>query len=176
MSFGEDIDWGGAVKIILHHEILRDFEADRLCPMGPFSEDASTYFWGRMPPPSCAVNLYRSSTHEPDPVDQLLFIAEGFHDEILFYYCEKLAPINGPFDFVELSEEQAFYRELKAFLEEKERLQRKFDCEVKQGQKYIVRKHEENELEPPTENDLRIGWVCPKFRCVTLIVNGLRRR
>jgi hypothetical protein len=176
MNFGENIDWGGGFKIDMNCEIMRNFEADRLCPMGPFTEYASSYFWGALPPPSCAVNLYRASTDEPDPLEKLMFYADGFHDEILFYYCEKLIPINGPFDFIELSEEQAFYREWKTFLEAKERLQQQFDYWVERRRDDIKRKHERMDLGPPTEDDLNLGWICPHFKCVALIVNGVRRR
>ena len=176
MSFGENMHWGSGGKIIMHHEILRNFEADRLCPMGPFTEEASNWFWGAVPPPSCAVNLYRASMSEPDPLHSLLFEADCFHDEILFYYCEKLIPINGPFDFIELSEEQAFYREWKAFLEARGRLQGKFDLEVRQRQREITRRHKRQGLKPPTKDELDLGWVCPEFKCVALIVDGVRRR
>lgn len=174
LSFGSDLDYGSGLEVITHPEILRNFEADRICPMGPYTEDSSTWMWCAEPPPSCAVNIYHTSTMRPDPLDQLLFQANGFHDEILLYYCEKLVKISGPFDFVDISDGYATFRAWKALSEAKDRLTRTFDAGVVRPMADIVRRHEEEDLEPPTEEEIDIGWDMPEIKFVALVVQGVR--
>jgi len=175
MCFGSCIDWGGGVKITTNPEILRNFQADRICPMGPYSTEASDYLWGSEPPPSCAVNLYRTSKDDPDPLSKLLFYADGFHEEILLYYCEETVAINGPFDFLELSEEQSSHLEWQALLEARRMLQEHFDSETELCIEEAKLSHEEQGLGPPTEEVLDFGWVFPTTKFVALVVNGIRR-
>jgi len=176
MSFGSYIDWSGGVKITTYPEILRNFKADRICPMGPYSSEASGYLWSAETPPSCAVNLYRTSKDDPDPLVELLFYADGFHDEILLYYCEETVAINGPFDFLELSEERASYLEWQALLEARRMLQEQFDSETERSVEKAKLSHEEQGLGPPTQEDLNFSWVFPRIKFVALVVNGIRRR
>ena len=176
MSFGIYIDWGGGVKITTNPEILRNFQADRICPMGPYSEEASGYLWSAEPSPSCAVNLYRTPKGDPDPLSKLLFYADGFHEEILLYYCEETVAINGSFDFLELSEEQASYLEWQALLEARRMLQEDFDSETGLSIEEAKLRHEEQSLGPPTQENLDLGWVFPRIKFMALVVNGIRRR
>jgi hypothetical protein len=176
MSFGSYVDWGGGVKITTNPEILRNFQADRICPMGPYSGEASGHLWSAETPPSCAVNLYRTSKDDLNPVDELLFYADDYHEEILLYYCEETVAINGPFDFLELTEEQASYLEWQALLEARRMLQEYFDSETELWIEEAKLSHEEQGLGPPTHEDLNIGWVVPRIKFVALVVDGIRRR
>jgi hypothetical protein len=119
---------------------------------------------------------YRTSKDDPDPLSKLLFYADGFHEEILLYYCEETVAINGPFDFLELSEEQASYLEWQALLEARRMLQEDFDSETGLSIEEAKSRHEEQGLGPPTQENLDLGWIFPKIKFVALVVNGIRRR
>jgi len=141
--------------------------------MGPYTSDSSTWMWCAVPPPSCAVNVYHTSTIRPDPVDQLLFQADDFHNEILLCYCEELVKISGPFDSVNISDGYATFRKWKALSEAKNRLTRILEIGIARRRADIVRCHEEG-LEPPTAEELDLGWDMPEIKFVAPVVQGVR--
>jgi hypothetical protein len=106
-------------------------------------------------------------------LNKLLVWADGFHEEILLYYCEEIIAVNGPFEFIDISEDQAFYREWKPLLEAGQTLQLYFDTKGEGRRVDIKKSLEKKGLKPPTEDELDFGWDFPVIRTVALVVNGV---
>ncbi|KAE8444090.1 hypothetical protein EG329_000872 [Mollisiaceae sp. DMI_Dod_QoI] len=172
LSFGNYIELDG-FSLAIKPEILRNFETDRICPMGPYTEDSAIDMWCANPPLSCAVNVYQN-TMQADPLNKLFYFADGFHKEILLYYCEEGVNISGSFDFVDISQDQATTREWKALENANEILKRTFENGVMERQKLIKHKHDKDGKAPRTEAELDLGWEFPKIRFVALVANSVR--
>jgi hypothetical protein len=133
MSFGVEIpvweevdDDDEEAKVVLPPRILRNVQADRICPMGPALLFKGREMWRHNAPKRCAFNVARElvrqglMSHFNDLMISMksstnTFPISSFPTELLLYYCkrsptisgERSPAINGPFDFMEILEEQS---------------------------------------------------------------------
>jgi hypothetical protein len=177
LSFDIDYDPGIGFKATTPARIWRNFEADRICPMGTYQEEAHSEMWCAIPPPSCAINLYvkPSNRHLPGPIDSLLFCAEGFHEEVLLYHCEEELWNIRSLEFADLTEDKAKPKEWQAFTEAKEKLLKELKA-WEDNEKIRIKKWHQDKGEKVPE-DPKTGWEdgFPEFKLVAIVVNGVRR-
>jgi len=158
--------------ITTYPNVLRNFKADRICPMGRYTEDSALNLWCDEAPPSCAVNIYQSEIH----TEKLLFWANNLHEEILLYYCEGVVNISGPFEFVDLFEEEEASSEWEALSKEKQELEDQLQHEIAWKQNRLKKMNKEKGMEPPTVAELNeCASYFPKIRLVSLVVDGVRK-
>ncbi|KAH6679277.1 hypothetical protein B0J14DRAFT_696555 [Halenospora varia] len=180
ISFGQfyDID-DPDIKITTPGTVLRNFEADRICPMGRYGENPHLELWCSVPPPSCAINLYVPSerSHLPAPLSRIFRYADGVHDEILLYYSKGELPSGTQFDFVEITEEE------EKLLPPDERLAlRTGSNDIRDDiekwnlahKEYIKAKFKRDGIKVPKDEDIEDACSMPRIKTVALVINGER--
>jgi hypothetical protein len=164
MSFFTTFHRGTLQKHTNPPTILTNFSADRICPMGVFEMDPALEICYAGTPSSCAVNVYMSPGLQPqqDPLMPVVFCDDGFHQEILLYYCEELNPRPGDFEFIDITEATSPAAAWKVLNECRQKLNNVMD------------KWERFEEERLEIMNVKLKER-PRIRFVAIIVNGVRR-
>jgi hypothetical protein len=178
LSFDTHVEPGGYyLKITYPATIYLNFDVDRICPMGPYQEDAFMNLWYPKQPPICAVNIHddTSSPDDPQTFLSVLPTLDGtVPEEIFLYYCEKFFTNAGSFEFVDLTADMAAqprHWELlnlaRDFILKRCEKQQKFEKEE------IRKSYQEKGEEAPKDPDT--GFVTPRIQFMALVVDGVRQ-
>lgn len=178
MSFGQFYDIADPdIKLTIPGTILRNFEADRICPMGRYSMNPHLEIWSSVPPPSCAVNIYvpPERSHLPAPLSRVCRYADGVHVEILLYYSKEELPSGTQFDFVEITEENLLpLDEQRALRTGSNYIHNEFRMWNLEHKTYVKAKFKRDGMKAPKDEDIEDVCPMPRIKYVTLVMNGNR--
>ncbi|KAF4634438.1 hypothetical protein G7Y89_g3669 [Cudoniella acicularis] len=173
-SFGHYYDINNMdIKITTPGTILRNFNADRICPMGRYGSDAHLEMWCSDAPPSCAVNIYvkPSRSHLPGPIEKIFGWANEIHEEILLYHCREEFDSPGQFEFVGITEDATNPEEWQALVDAKKTILSKVEAWEEDWRAGERRRFEKAGMKPP--KDLGSGLGTPEIKLVAIVVDGI---
>jgi hypothetical protein len=171
LSFGSRVQVDVSTKIIFAApaNIWRNFNQDRICPMGDFSEDAALEFWWEDQSSCFALNAYRARGGNPSPLDLFIEWADVFLEDLdifLYYDEEDKKTYPGRFEFVEMTEPNGPDREWEFLNQSQERLLEKFKPTASSS--IHIRKGHNRDIKIPAD------WS-PKITLVKLVLEGTQR-